>query len=96
MTRRVLAAEWLLFWFCVLLGLTVVPAALAALVADPSSAGGGVGGYLAQYYRAVFGAVFGQARGYRLLMLTLVLSPYLLFQWVRSIVWAVATLRGRL
>lgn len=94
MNRRVLAAEWLCLWACLFLGVTAMPVLLALFLSgdDPQKV---FSAFLAQFYSALFGALFGPSRGYSFFMIALVLSPYLMFQWVRSMFWAVQTLRGK-
>ena len=80
MKKRTIAREWLLLVACVLVGLTVLPVLLKAALGSEFR---GV-----EFYRALIGA-----RDWWLAWLML-MGPYIAVQFIRSIRWAVLTLRS--
>jgi len=75
--KKIIAREWLYFLGCVLFGITVFPAASLLLTGNKIRRMG-------RFYELLIG--FNDTVPW-----LFALSPYLLFQLVRSIIWAMKT-----
>jgi hypothetical protein len=76
--KRILAREWLYFVSAIIIGFVLIPFLLSALFGPP-----GLGGF---YEELVSDHSWG--------LWLFGLAPYLLFQLVRSIMWAIKTVRS--
>ena len=88
MKKKVVAREWLYFLFWFLLGLAILPGALATVFAPPDEVFKNLFGYRGFYP----GLLEGRGCWFRWLI---VLTPYILFQVVRSMIWAIKTVTGK-
>jgi hypothetical protein len=84
MAKRILAREWLYFLGGLIVGFVLVPFLLAVLLPEP-----GVG--LFRDAMGLYKRLFNKREWGDWLF---VLAPYLLFQLIRSIVWATKAVRS--
>ena len=77
MNKKILAREWIYFLISLLIGLTIIPVLFVYLFAPNEK--------ILNFYSALFSEVF-------LVVWLMALSPYIIFLFIRSILWALKTL----
>lgn len=101
MNEKRVAKEWLYLLGCLLWGFVAMPVLFywfGSLLKPPSSPDCSISSFCTEFYLALLG--FGSSsgsyvpKGAVVFVWSIVLGPYFLFQFVRSVVWAWKTVRG--
>jgi len=91
--KRILAKEWLTFITGLLVGFLFVPTFIYTFISpqDYKSRNS-----LIEAYKELIGLFFGkEGRDGVLLSIAVIFGPYLFYQFVRSILWAIKTVRAK-
>lgn len=91
--KKILAREWLTLIVGFLVGFFVLPIFIYTFIspADYTSHHS-----LIEGYKELIGMLFGKEGNTEVLIaMTIILSPYLLYQFVRSVLWAIKSIREK-